>query len=83
MRLIGAPAFTSRPPPSMKIRLEKSTLASRVCVCVVLAHSSSARPPATICSRSATGAASQLIFSSGSPTARAICATTRLHRSIE
>ena len=67
----------------MKIRFEKSTFASRDCVCVVFAHSRSALPEATICRRSVTDPAIQFTLRFGSPTARPICAMTRLHRSIE
>ena len=81
--LIGVPALTRNPPPSKKIRFEKSTVAKRACVCVVLAHSRSARPAATICRRSVTEPESQFVLRFGSPTVRPICAMIRLHRSIE
>ena len=83
MLFSGAPALTSSPPPSTKIRLEKSTWASRVSVCVVFAHSRSARPEATICKRSVTEPGCQFTFSSASPSVCATCAITRLHSSIE
>jgi len=82
-RLTGASTVTRNPPPSTKIRLEKSTSFKRVCVIVVLAQSMSALPEATICSRSETEPTRQFTLRSGSPTARLIAAITRWHRSIE
>ncbi len=79
----GESDFTRKPPPSTKIRFEKSTDASRAIVCVVFAHSRSALPLATICSRSDTEPISQFTLRFGSPTARPICAITRLQMSIE
>ena len=82
-RLTGESDFTRKPPPSTKIRFEKSTEASRASVCVVFAHSMSALPDATICRRSDTDPPTQFTLRFGSPTARPICAITRLQMSIE
>ena len=83
MRWTGDAWLTSTPPASMKTRFEKSTFASRASVCVVLAHSMSAFPSATICSRAGVVPRIQFTLRFGSPTARPICAITCLQRSIE
>ena len=74
---------TRNPPPSTKIRLLKSTSFIRVCDAVVLAHSRSTLPMATIAMRFGTVSTTQFTLRSGTPTARPIDAITRLHRSIE
>jgi hypothetical protein len=81
--LSGESVFTRNPPPSTKMRLLKSTLARRVRVSVVFAHSRSARPEPTIARRSVTPPTIQLILRLGSPTVRPIWAITRLQMSIE
>ena len=68
-------------PPSTKIGTLKSTLCIRTSVMVVVPHSASALPDATIPIRVAASTGSQSILSDDSPRSFWIAAATRVHNS--
>ena len=77
----GVLDFTSRPVPSTKMKLEKSTVFMRPSVTVLEPHSRSARPLATASKRLSTVTGTQFTCSAPAPSCSSIAVTTRRQRS--